>query len=235
MRIIPATAAPRVIDVAGEPVLVSPPSIRDLGLLVAFLEDHVPPPAGAPDDWRPSLGGPEAEALFSGPAGLPLILYAAMRRDNPEIRLAAAYEMAGGIAAADVPRLLAVVFERTATVAEHQSHCARWLVRHRRSRGLGGLGGDEQPRSLDAVGLGAIFEEPALRGFAPDVIAGWTLDQLENKRRRGRGPDGEDGSGNIDMSPAEVIAYAKFCREEAEARAQAEAKVEAGGEAPGQV
>src|SRR4051794_16881207 len=110
MRIGPVVAAPALLRVGGEPVLISPPSLRDLGLLLRFLEDAVEPPAGARPDWRPGFGDPGAvEALTEPVIGRALLLYVGMRRDQPETRLVRAVELAPLVHEDDIALLVEVV------------------------------------------------------------------------------------------------------------------------------
>jgi hypothetical protein len=181
--IVRAFAGARVVRAGGRPYLVSPPSLRGLAQLAAFLGDAAGDPSGVG-----RFADPETVPRLISAAGLPHCLYVATRRDHPDLTLDDCRGLAAGVAAEDLARLAEVVL-------------------------CGGPpepaeGDDPGPPSGGAAGVdlalaewGTILEELRVRrGVGYAAAAEMSFDQLVNARRGGPAPRGRP------MTFAEVLA-----------------------------
>lgn len=103
MDIVRAFAGARVVRARGRLYLVSPPSMRGLAQLAAFLGDATGEASGVG-----KFADPEANDRLLSPEGLPHLVYATFRRDEPGLSFGDCPTLALAVEPDDYQRLIEV-------------------------------------------------------------------------------------------------------------------------------
>lgn len=202
MKLPRTTASPSLLRVGGHFLLLSPPSLRDLGFLIQVLKDEFAPPNETEltnDDGSSSLGGPDPNLIpdpvpnsqpqspiklgdprsidyFQTPEGLIPLLWVAVHRDQPNLTIQSIADLIPTLSPADFTTAIIAAF-RAVLIRERDEDkmdLSPWLVNSRnRSR--------SQFLTIEEMNFGKIYERADLKRFSPIEISNWTLDQLENK------------------------------------------------------
>ena len=196
MKIWDATAASSIIYLDDMPYCISPPSIRDYGTIFLHLRDTFPTLEDQNPNFCPSLNDPLCVEELDSDSGFCVILYIALRRDNPEIRLRDAFALSVSISPEDRAKAARIVLQRHPRDEGDGIDASHWK---RVSRDPG--------RPIHEINFGQLIERARIAGFSPDVIAGWTLDQLENKLQGGGSDDARSIPG---MIPLQADEFAEF-------------------------
>jgi hypothetical protein len=146
-------------------LFLSPPSLRGLATLLAFLSGRIPPPEDAPPGWLPELVGDDAFGAYATPEGATMLLYVTTRRDHPGLDAEAVAGLAAQLDEQAISVLVRIAFVRG---------------EGRPSRRRKDAEDPRKGKGLEAVDIGKAFEREATRRFPPDVLAGMTVDQFEN-------------------------------------------------------
>lgn len=209
MKISRAMAAPRIIHIGTNPVLISPPSLRDYGLIFNYLEDVRGRPEDADPEWTPDIYEDESQELLRKGSGMGIVLYVAMKRDQPETRLWKAYRYLSKINETDWEITTIMVLER-APRNQSKIDLSHWKKSE-----------ESETKSVNQINLGGMMEWARFSRFSPQIIAGWTLDQLENKAIGGEKSDEEIEREGVTMTEAEFARWAWRMRNDPTERARA--------------
>jgi hypothetical protein len=167
MNLIRATAAGRPVPVGPRTLLLSPPSLRGLATVMAYLEGRIPPPEDAPPGWLPDIAGEAAFAEYSTAAGAALLLYIATRNDHPDLTIEEAGKL---VLEMDDDGISALV--RTVFVRGSRPNPSSRPGKPPSSRPPG--------KGIESMDYARIFEAESVKRFPPQVLASMSMDQFEN-------------------------------------------------------
>lgn len=161
MNLARIAAAPIIVEAGGFTFLLSPPTLRDLGLILRALEAHDPPLV---------LGSDASIDYFTKVPGMALLLWVATHKDRDwdlDDALGYVTSMANPEDEDDLARLIAAVIREVLTRGA--------------AEGDNPTDGSSTSTPLDSIDFGELINRAELRGFDPVTVSGWTIDQLVAK------------------------------------------------------
>jgi hypothetical protein len=164
VNLVRAAAAGRPVAVGARLLLLSPPSLRGIANVLAFLRSRVPPPEGARPGWLPPWAGEAAQAEYLTPLGVAMMLHAVTRRDQPGLTLDECAALGPGMDQAAAQALVDVFFGMEA---------GRRPIRFRR-----GTVGKGPGKGIEEVDFGIAFGAGEAAKSLPDALADLTADQF---------------------------------------------------------
>ncbi len=179
MKFARAVAAPVPVQVGKRTILLSPPTIRDYGLLMRAIEQ-----LGQPSEIStpPELGGPQCMEYFTTIEGFSLFLWVASRRDHAWTIDEAREFVESVVTEAEVDADEATSIGRLSTAVVNEVFSRN---REATVNLMPWLSPREPGKPLHLINFGKLIEGAAARGFGPTEVTQWTLDQLENVLTRG--------------------------------------------------
>jgi hypothetical protein len=164
------TNAPRELSLAGALFRARTLTLADLGEVLAWLEDHLPPD---PERDGPPLFSSEASRVaLASTEGLAVVLHLSLLSCHPDLTRDEARALAAGMTPEDEARLMSIAFRRRPSYAKP---------------------GEGPPaKDLAEVQWGLVVEALTQhRGWLYPEVARLTLDQYDNHAAKGElaGPD----------------------------------------------
>lgn len=159
------------------PYLLSPPSLRGFGTILAWLADRLEAPESAEGDWTPPLTDDRAFEEYGKPDGIALLFYLSAKRDQPTLTLADAWELTSDIDEAFISLLVESVFIRS----RRKSSDPEAAPSKKPQRGKG----------LEQIDFAVLMADKDVCKFPPHFIADLSIDQFEILLTGGR-PEPED-------------------------------------------
>lgn len=175
MDLARVTNAPRELTIAGQTLRACALTLADLGEVLAWLEDRLPPDPEGERDGPPLFSDPTSRVALASTEGLAVVLHLALLSCQPALTRDEARRLAAGMTSEDETRLMAIAFRRRPNYDPPDEGAPA--------------------KDLAEIAWGPIVEALAQnRGWVYPEVARLTLDQYDNHVARGelRGPDDLD-------------------------------------------
>ncbi len=167
--------APRELTLAGQTFRARTLTLADLGEVLAWLEDRIPPDPEGERDGPPLFSAETSRLALASTEGLAVVLHLSLAVCQPALTRDDARRLAAGMTTEDEGRLMAIAFRRRRSYEPED---------------------DGAPaKDLAEVNWGGMIEALAQhRGWVYDEVGRLTLDQYDNHVARGelRGRDDLD-------------------------------------------